>query len=212
MGSLHEVREEYVKDSLTRDNVHSSPFEQFEMWLNYAREKEVIHWNAMTLATANKDGIPSARTVLLKESTENGFVFYTNYNSDKGQDLTENPNASLLFYWRELERQVKVMGTVEKVPREDSVAYFKSRPLGSRISATISDQSKEVPDREYLEKLYKEFESQHEEKEIECPENWGGFILKPNKFEFWQGRVNRLHDRIAYDQVQNHWETRRLAP
>lgn len=212
MGNLHEVREEYVKDSLTRDNVHSNPFEQFEMWLKFAQEKEVIHWNAMTLATTNKAGVPSARTVLLKESTENGFVFYTNYNSDKGQDLIENPNASLLFYWRELERQVKVIGTVEKVPREDSVRYFNSRPIGSRISATISNQSKEVPNREYLEKLYQEFESQHEDKEIECPENWGGFILKPTKFEFWQGRLNRLHDRIAYYQEHNNWETRRLAP
>lgn len=212
MGSLHNVREEYDKDCLTEERVNENPLAQFEDWLNFAKEKEVIHWNAMTIATSSKSGIPSARTVLLKECSENGFIFYTNYDSHKSKDLIENPNACLLFYWRELERQVRIVGTVEKVSREESEKYFNSRPLGSRISATISAQSKKVPNRDHLEELYKEFEEKYKDSEINCPENWGGFILKPSYFEFWQGRVNRLHDRISYEHKIDQWEISRLAP
>jgi pyridoxamine 5'-phosphate oxidase len=167
---------------------------------------------AMILSTANKKGVPSARTVLLKEYDERGFVFHTNYESRKAQDLEENPNAELLFLWKEIERQIRISGTAEKTSRQESEEYFKTRPYESRIGAWASKQSSIIPDRDFLEKKFEEIKSKYEGKEIPLPPFWGGFRILPHTFEFWHGRENRLHDRIYYKNKNGIWEIVRLSP
>jgi pyridoxamine 5'-phosphate oxidase len=167
----------------------------------------------MTLATASKDGIPSARIVLLKGFSESGFVFFSNYKSHKAKDLDENPKAALIFFWKELERQIRIEGTVEKIPAEESNLYYNSRPLGSRIGAWASPQSKPVQSREILENSFTNFSAKFKDDLIERPAHWGGYNLIPNKLEFWQGRASRLHDRIEYVLLKdNQWRFHRLAP
>lgn len=212
MQSISHLRKEYQLKSLSEDDVNNNPIVQFDTWWKEAVNAEIVEVNAMTLATASTDGVPSARIVLLKEFTEKGFVFYTNYESYKAQQLAENPRASLLFFWKELERQIRITGLVEKVSEEESDAYFNSRPIGSRIGASASPQSHTIENRQWLEQKVKETEDKWND-ETKRPSFWGGYRVKPVIIEFWQGRPSRLHDRIQYTLQQNgEWFKERLAP
>ena len=207
--NLHDQRKNYNKSELLEGTIKDNPFEQFEMWFADAKSSAVNEANAMVLATATSDGYPSARIVLLKEVTVKGFVFYTNYDSRKGKEIEQNPYAQILFFWDVLERQVRIEGKLEKVPAEMSEEYFNARPLDSRYGAIASAQSSEISSREYLEQKLKEAKLQ----EAKRPEDWGGYILVPSYFEFWQGRPSRLHDRIYYQaQPSGEWKTGRLSP
>ena len=213
MSSIRNTRKEYSKQNLTESAVAKDPFIQFRTWLNEAMKSELVEPNAMTLATSSGDGIPSARIVLLRGVDEKGFVFFTNYGSYKGQQLAENPRACLVFFWKELERQVRITGLVEKTSAAESDDYFKTRPEGSKIGAWASPQSKVIPGRHWLEEEERNFREQFIEKTIERPPHWGGFRVRPINIEFWQGRPNRLHDRIQYDlKDDGTWEITRLAP
>ena len=196
--------------------VHAAddPFIQFSRWWDEAIASQITEVNAMTLATATKSGVPSARIVLLKGFSEDtGFTFFTNYQSHKGKELEENPKAALIFFWKELERQIRIEGDVEKISEEESDMYFNSRPAGSRIGAWASPQSQPVINREVIEKSFTEFSEKFKGIQIERPANWGGYNLKPNKLEFWQGRASRLHDRLEYNLATNgSWVIQRLAP
>jgi pyridoxamine 5'-phosphate oxidase len=199
--------------ALTRNNVDPNPIHQFQRWLDEVRasglpEQDVI---SMTLATATKDGRPSARIVLLKSFDDRGFVFFTNYQSQKGKELNENPRAALLFYWSGLWRQVRIEGEVEKIVAAESEEYFESRPLGSRLGAWASNQSEVVENRETLEARFAELQQRFGEV-VPRPEHWGGYRVKPNSIEFWQGRDNRLHDRLRYRREDGGWVIERLAP
>jgi len=205
--------------TLTKSAVDSNPIKQFAKWYKMILKSGIKEPTAMSIATATKKGVPSVRTVLLKGFDESGFLFFTNYKSRKGKELTENPFAEFLFYWRDLQRQVRISGKVEKVSKQESEDYFKSRPLKSKIGAWASKQSEVIPDREYLEKQFKEFTKKYSErsrfagkKNVPLPSYWGGFRLIPERFEFWQGRENRLHDRICYIKKNNKWKIVRLAP
>lgn len=199
--------------TLSEDQVADSPIRQFSRWWDEAIASEIYEVNAMTLATASADGVPSARIVLLKDFDEQGFVFFTNYESEKGREIAANPQVSLLFFWKELERQVRINGTASKIAAEESDAYFNSRPAGSRIGALASPQSKVVSSRDELELRYSEIEKQFAEGEIVRPAHWGGYRVKPGSFEFWQGRSSRMHDRICYRGHENgSWRIVRLAP
>ncbi len=197
---------------LTESIVDPNPFTQFSHWFNELLKSDVIEPNAMILATASAEGIPSARTVLLKKFDEAGFVFFTNYESHKAQDLAANPNAEILFVWLDLERQVRIRGKVEKVSSEESAEYFHSRPTNSQIGAWASKQSSIIPGREYLEGKFRETAHRYKEGNIPLPPFWGGFRLIPDEFEFWQGRESRLHDRIGYRKKGKLWEIVRLSP
>lgn len=199
---------------LTKSIVDKNPFKQFESWYQEILKSDVKEPSAMTLATADKTGRPSARTVLLKSFDENGFLFFTNYESRKGKELIENPVAELLFYWMDLQRQVRIFGKVKKTSREVSEKYFNTRPLKSRISAWVSRQSSIILNREFLENQFAEFESRlmSGKDDVPLPSNWGGFRLIPERFEFWQGRDSRLHDRICYVKNNSEWEIVRLSP
>lgn len=200
--------------AFTKASIDPSPFRQFQTWSDEVRAQGVAEQDviSMTLATAAKDGQPSARVVLLKSFDEHGFVFYTNYQSRKGLDLAENPRASLLFYWSQLWRQVRIDGVVEKISATESEEYFQSRPLGSKIGAWASNQSEVVPNRETLESRFAELEKRFGE-QVPRPEHWGGYRLRPNSIEFWQGRDNRLHDRLRYRlQEDGRWLIERLGP
>ncbi len=211
---ISHLRNHYVGELLDEKNVCPDPAIQFSNWFKEAIDAKVTEPNAMTLATANKAGIPSARTVLLKDVEPRGFTFYTNYNSRKGKELEENPHASILFFWPELHRQVRIDGIVSQIDPAISETYFNERPRGNRISAWISPQSQEVEGKSVLEQSYKEFEEKHQDKQIPFPAFWGGYCLKPNSYEFWQGQPNRLHDRISYiyNNETNSWSIKRLAP
>lgn len=198
-------------EPLTKSTVDKNPFKQFANYYNNILSSGLKEPTAMTLATANKEGIPSARTVLLKGYDENGFIFFTNYESKKGKNLTENPYAELLFFWMEPNKQVRISGKVVKTSREESEKYFNMRPVDSRISAWTSKQSTDVPDREFLEKKFIEYKEKFGD-DVPLPPFWGGFRLIPEQFEFWQGRENRLHDRIVYRKKNGKWEIIRLAP
>ena len=211
MKSLADIRKDYILQSLQEEDVASDPIEQFNKWWDESIKSEIIEANAMTLATANAAGIPSARTVLLKAFSTEGFIFFTNYESQKGEDLAANPNAALLFFWKEMERQVRIEGKVEKISEEESDAYFNSRPLGSRIGAWASPQSKVINDRTVIENNVQKFTEEFGEK-IPRPPHWGGYLLVPLKMEFWQGRSSRLHDRILFTLEDNSWKISRLAP
>lgn len=206
---LHNSRRNYTRHELTENNISPNPFEQFGWWLQDAANDEIIEPNAMALSTATADGKPSSRMVLLKSFDENGFTFYTNYHSRKGKELTTNKFASLLFFWDKLERQVRIEGVVEKIEVHLSKNYFSERPYESKLSAIVSEQSEEIPSREYLED---KLEALKRSGSVEHPAYWGGYILKPDYFEFWQGRASRLHDRIVFTLENNAWKIKRLAP
>ncbi len=234
--SIADVRREYNLTGLRRSDLDADPIGQFKKWfeqasgarasgrirklciklykaLLMASGAEIMDLTAMTLATADKQGRPSARIVLLKGVDQRGFVFYSNYDSRKGQELAENPQAALVFYWPEQERQVCVAGEVNKLPPAESDAYFKSRPRGSRLGACVSHQSTVVPDRAALEAKWNQMEAQFAGQEIPRPPNWGGYVLCPARLEFWQGRPNRLHDRFRYTrQPDESWLIERLSP
>jgi pyridoxamine 5'-phosphate oxidase len=197
---------------LSKENINKNPFEQFSYWYKMALDAGFIHPDAMTLATADKNGKPSARIVLLKSFDEKGFIFFTNYESRKGNELTANPYASLVFYWDKIDKQVRIEGSIEKISAKESEIYFHSRPQGSQLGALASPQSKVIEDREYLEEKFSELSKKYEGKEIPLPENWGGYRVKPFYFEFWQSRDNRLHDRIRYVKERDFWKLERLAP
>lgn len=209
---VSDLRKEYTRAGLTESDVAPDPTEQFRRWFDEALAANLHEPNAMTVATATPDGRPSARVVLLKGFDGRGFVFYTNYEGRKGRELEENPRASILFYWGELERQVRIEGTVSRVSDKESDAYYASRPRGSRLGAFASEQSRPVENRGVLEDRLKELEREYEGRDVPRPAFWGGYRVEPGAFEFWQGRENRLHDRISYRKVRGGWKIERLQP
>ncbi len=208
----NEIRNEYQSKKLSKKDVHADPFQQFVQWMDEAIKAGIKEPTAMSLATTGKNLLPTNRIVLLKEIQNQGFIFFTNYESKKGYQLAENPYGSLLFFWPELERQIRIQGRIEKTSKEISDNYYLTRPAKRRIGAWASPQSQEIPNRKYLEELQTEYEKKFEGKPPQRPDNWGGFILMPYTFEFWQGRPNRLHDRIEYYLDDCDWKLRRLAP
>lgn len=210
--AVADLRKEYSSETLLEKDVDPNPIKQFQKWWDQAIASELLEPNAMTLATSSVDGLPSARIVLVKDFDERGFVFYTNYESFKAMQLEENPKACLVFHWKELERQVRISGVVEKVPDEESEAYYHSRPIGSRIGAWTSPQSKVIPNREWLEEEFDKKKQEFSDGQIPRPPHWGGYIVKPVIIEFWQGRFSRLHDRIQYTLENGVWKRERLAP
>lgn len=235
--AIADIRRDYTAGQLERSGLDADPLRQFDRWFAEALHAKSTggRWrrfaigiyksfaalfgapnleaNAMALATVNAEGKTSVRTVLLKGADERGFIFFTNYHSRKGRELAENPNASLAFYWPELERQVCIAGRVSKLPRAESEAYFHSRPRGSQLAAVASDQSSPVPNREFLETRMRELEAQCAQTTVPMPEHWGGYVLAPERIEFWQGRASRLHDRFSYTRdAGGQWQHTRLSP
>ncbi|WP_316766761.1 pyridoxamine 5'-phosphate oxidase [Pedobacter frigiditerrae] len=209
---IQSLRQDYRSAELSEKDADKNPIKQFEKWFAAAMDAQLYEPNVMTLATADKSGKPNARIVLLKGFDENGFSFYTNYLSTKGKEIKKNPQACLVFFWAELERQVRIEGKIEKLSKEASEKYFHSRPIGSQIGAIVSPQSQIITDRQLLENKVEELTTQYEGKTIPKPAHWGGYIVKPTSIEFWQGRTSRLHDRIKYDLINGKWQTNRLAP
>ena len=212
-NNIADIRRDYSHKSLSEKDVDVSAIRQFEKWWHEAVNSKIDEVNAMTLATASIDALPSARIVLLKEVNEKGFVFFTNYESYKAQQLAENPKACLVFFWKELERQVRITGLIEKISPKQSDEYFQSRPESSRIGAWASPQSRVIEDRDWLDEKFNELVNKMEGTAIPRPPYWGGYIVKPVVIEFWQGRPIRLHDRIQYTLEENgKWKIERLAP
>lgn len=213
MTTLADLRRDYASRALTEQDAHADPLQQFTAWFDEALKSQLIDVNAMTLATASPGGEPAARIVLLKGVDESGFVFFTNYDSAKGHDLAANPRASLLFFWAELERQVRITGSVTKTTAHESAEYFHSRPFESQIGALVSDQSQPVADRAQLEAKFAEVSATFTGAMVPLPATWGGYRVAPEKMEFWQGRQSRLHDRLLYTrQADGAWSRSRLAP
>ncbi len=212
MTDLQSLRKEYTRAGLREADLAADPTVQFRRWFDEALAAGLHEPNAMTVATAGRDGRPSARVVLLKGFDERGFVFYTNQEGRKGREIAENPYCALLFYWGELERQVRIEGRASPVPGEESDAYYESRPRGSRLGAWASAQSHEVADRGALEERLRSLEAEYEGREVPRPPFWGGYRVEPEAFEFWQGRENRLHDRLVYRRAHEGWGVVRLQP
>ena len=214
MENLHDKRKIYEKSQLLENQIKENPMEQFRNWFLEANENpDVSEANAMAISTLENDGCPRTRMVLLKAYTWEGFIFYTNYESRKGKAIESNHKACLHFFWPTLERQIIIKADLERLPENLSDGYFQSRPKGSQLGAVVSPQSQVIPDRDYLENKLKDLEKKFENKEVPRPENWGGYLAKPYEIEFWQGRPNRLHDRIIYElQEDYHWKISRLAP
>lgn len=209
---IFQFRNEYLKGGLERSDLDDNPFKQFEKWFDNAVECKVKEPNAMVVSTVSPDGAPTSRVVLLKSWDENGFVFYTNYHSQKAHDIEGNNKVSALFVWLDLERQLRINGTAEKVSTAESLRYFLSRPFGSRLGAWVSHQSSIITSRSLLEMQFDKMKRKFADGKIPLPDFWGGFRIVPNYFEFWQGRENRLHDRFAYSPKDGGWEISRLAP
>ena len=213
MSNIADIRKDYSKKMLQETDVNADAIEQFKTWWTEAVDSAIDEVNAMTLATASAQGKPSARVVLLKGFNESGFIFFTNYHSQKASEIEENPRVSLVFFWKELERQVRIDGTIKKITAEDSDEYFYSRPVESRIGAWASPQSKVIASRKVIEENVVELEKSFAGKMIDRPPHWGGYIVKPAVIEFWQGRSSRLHDRLQYSlNEMGQWEIKRLAP
>ena len=210
--SIADIRKDYIQSSLLEVDVAQNPIDQFSKWWQEAISAHIDEVNAMTLATASATGMPNARIVLLKQYDENGFVFFTNYTSQKGKNIDENPFASLLFFWKELERQVRIVGSVQKLDATASDTYYHSRPDGSKIGAWVSPQSQVINNRAELESRVELFEQKFKATPIHRPDFWGGYIVIPSSIEFWQGRSSRLHDRILYTKKEVNWDIQRLAP
>jgi len=223
-NEIADIRKDYKLASLEEADVAANPIDQFTRWWNEAVASQIDEVNAMTLATANAAGVPAARIVLLKGYNPDGFIFFTNYESDKGKNLAQNPHAAIVFFWKELERQIRIEGTVEKVSAEESDRYFNSRPASSRIGAWASPQSAVIENRMVIEQNVERYSSIFANDSIERPDHWGGYIVKPTSIEFWQGRSSRLHDRIKYTlensaynaatdtRTELNWKIERLAP
>ncbi|MCE2823875.1 MAG: pyridoxamine 5'-phosphate oxidase [Sediminibacterium sp.] len=223
-NAIADIRKDYKLASLEEADVASNPIDQFTRWWNEAVASQIDEVNAMTLATVNAAGVPAARIVLLKGYNPEGFIFFTNYESDKGKNLAQNPNAALVFFWKELERQIRIEGTVQKVSAEESDRYFNSRPASSRIGAWASPQSAVIENRLVIEQNVERYTSIFANDSIERPDHWGGYIVKPTSIEFWQGRSSRLHDRIRFKlqtsdynaatdtRTDANWKIERLAP
>ena len=211
-GEIAAMRQDYTIGELLESSASPEPWELFSSWFESARNTKILEPNAMILSTVTQDGQPTSRVVLLKDFDQSGLVFFTNYLSQKGEQLAHNPRASILFWWESLQRQIRIEGVVVKISEEESDTYFQSRPYGSRLGAWVSEQSQLIVDRTVLEKRQIEFEEKFAEGNVPRPDHWGGYRLTPNKFEFWQGRSNRLHDRLLYQMQQDAWTRARLAP
>ena len=214
MKGISEMRELYDRGILNEADVDTNAMNQFKIWFNEAKEDEgVPEPNAMTLSTVGLDGNPESRILLLKGMEDNGFVFYTNYESDKAREIEANPNVSLLFLWKKLQRQVRISGVVRKISKEKSETYFHSRPKGSQIGAWVSPQSRIITDKNILKDRKEEISEKYKDADrLPLPDFWGGYILEPTKMEFWQGRPNRLHDRLRYTRSDDGWKIERIAP
>ncbi len=210
--NIDSIRREYQFSELTRENINKNPFKQFEIWLNEAVAQKVNEATAMSAITIGTDGFPQSRTVLLKDCNENGFTFFTNYSSEKGKAIETNPKIGLHFFWPELERQIRISGFAKRTSSKVSDIYFYSRPIMSQIAASISNQSEEIASREYLKNRFLDLQNKLNKDVPERPRLWGGYIVEPVKIEFWQGRENRLHDRILYEKQVEDWITKRLSP
>ena len=211
--NLHDYRKNYNKGELTKNKVDTNPLQQFRKWFYEAKDSESVEEiNAMTLTTVGLDGFSKGRVVLLKKYDEHGFYFYTNYSSEKGKSIAQNNKVSLLFFWPGLERQIIIKGTASKTSEEDSDNYFNSRPKGSQLGALVSNQSEVIENRKVIENKLALLENQYSDKEIKKPANWGGYLVSPISIEFWQGRPNRLHDRIRYRLSHLDWVIERLSP
>jgi pyridoxamine 5'-phosphate oxidase len=211
--SIADLRKDYSSQTLWETDIEPNPIDQFQKWWTEAVNSQIDEVNAMTLATASSDGMPSARIMLLKGFDKNGFVFFTNYKSYKAMHLEENPKACLVFFWKELERQVRITGLVKRVSEKDSDEYFLSRPLGSQIGAWTSSQSQVIESREWLENRYLQLTEEYKQKKLKRPPHWGGYVVTPVIIEFWQGRPSRLHDRIQYSlEEDGSWKIERLSP
>lgn len=212
MSEISDLRKDYKLRTLGEEDAAHNAIDQFRKWWQEAIDCEIEEPNAMALSTVDEEGAPSCRIVLLKDFDEQGFIFYTNYDSHKAHDMMQHNRVAILFFWKELERQVRIEGTTEKIAASESDAYFKSRPHGSKIGAWASPQSRVIKNREVLETNVSEAEKKFENGEVERPPNWGGYIVHPGSIEFWQGRSSRLHDRLKYTRENKEWKIVRLAP
>ncbi|XWN37640.1 MAG: pyridoxamine 5'-phosphate oxidase [Balneola sp.] len=209
---IRKLREDYSMSTLDEKDVNKDPFHQFKNWLDESLKAMLPEPNAMTLSTVDSDNKPHSRVVLLKGIEKNGFIFYTNYKSDKGRDINSNPNVSLCFLWKELERQVRIEGVAKKISTESSEEYFVSRPVKSQIGALASEQSSVIENRAILEEKFEALTKIYSTGDVPMPDHWGGYVVEPTSIEFWQGRRSRLHDRVKYEKDADSWVIKRLAP